>query len=314
MAVVSYVLNNSNYVKEETREKVLRAIEELDYQPNMIARSLKTRKSQQLAVLVNYLGNPFEAGILLNLEEKAREAGYFVFFQAYRADQESELRHLFMRRADGIVLIGQQLSESTIRHFRQNHLPLLSVTTPGLRSEPIPCIDLDWMAEIRKIIRHFKEIGRTRIAFMLDSAPTYHVVRHKAFLQAMREEGLRFDERHLLDGKGMFQEGHKAMMEEIHRGFDYDAILCSNDLMAVGVVTACHDSGVRVPEQLAIAGCEDILMSSTTPSPLTVIHYPRVELGAAAVDMMLKLLEGEQVESRILEGQLIVRSSTVDRS
>lgn len=315
VAVVSYVLNNKKLVKEETRRKVLAAMEEMGYQPNLMARGLKTKKSQQLAVLVNDLGNPFESGILLRIEAAARLNGYTVFFQTYLEELEEELKSQFMGRVDGILLLGQSLKETTLEHFRKMGIPVLSITTPVSPSMQVPVIDLDWSREYARIIRHLKECGHSRIAFMANGNVRHHYeYRFQAFLQAMKDEQCIFEPEFLMNGGGKLEQAQRSLKEKISKLFPdlpVTAIVCANDLMAAGVLAACRDTGVEVPNQLAIVGCEDILMSSHTHPQLTALHYPREQLGMAAVKMLLQLMKDEPVGNLTLEAALMERGTTV---
>lgn len=311
-AVVSYVLNNRKIVKEETRLKVLDAVRELGYQPNLLAQSLKTKKSRQIAVLINYLGNPFEAGLLLRIEQQARARGYFVFFQTYNLAEEDQLKSLFMGRVDGILLLGQSLQPQLVNHFQSIGIPIVSVLKP-LDPEPdISYLDLDWEAEMGKLIRHLQERGHRRIGFMGggETAPHYEI-RWQAFIHALESADAEWHAEDLLDGGGRFEEAERALTSALNsRAVGFSALVCANDLMAAGCLSACRQADVQVPKQLAVAGCENILMSSQTDPPLTVIDYPRPQIGEAAIKMLLDTIEGQAVQRPLLSGGLIVRGST----
>ncbi|RTE08352.1 LacI family DNA-binding transcriptional regulator [Paenibacillus whitsoniae] len=313
-AVVSYVLNDRKIVKEETRRKVLQAIEELGYQPNLLARSLKTKKTKQIAVLVNYLGNPFEAGILLHLEHELREHGYFVFFHTYRKEEEDQLKSVFMGRVDGILLLGQSLQASTVADFESREVPVVSVMQPGQAGSRIAYRDLDWEAELLKLIRHLQEQGHTRIGFMSGeiASASHYEVRFEGFLRALAAAGLTWHPEDQLDGGGRFEDAERALGVRLAAGkAPFTALVGANDLMAAGCLSACRGAGVRVPEELAVAGCENILMSAQTDPPLTTLHYPRQPMATEAVGLLLAMIDGVQADMKALDGELIVRGSTV---
>ncbi|MDU0203374.1 MULTISPECIES: LacI family DNA-binding transcriptional regulator [Paenibacillus] len=311
-AVVSYVLNNREIVKEETKQKVLEAIRELGYRPNLLAQSLKTKKSRQIAVLINYLGNPFEAGLLINIEQHAKDRGYFVFFQTYKQEEEDELKGLFMGRVDGILLLGQSLKPQVVAHFQRLDIPIVSVLKPEGTELRIPYVDVDWLTEMVKLVRHLQQQGHTRIGFMGGGDTSQHYrVRLQAFIHALRDTGCTWHSEDLLDGEGRFETAERVLYAALtHQSALFTALVCANDLMAAGCLAACRKAGVRVPEQLAVAGCEDILMSSQTDPPLTAIHYPRPQIGEAAMRLLLDTIEGNTAETPFFSGELMVRRST----
>ncbi|MEF3306118.1 LacI family DNA-binding transcriptional regulator [Paenibacillus sp. GYB003] len=311
IAVVSYVLNDSNYVKEETRRKVLQAIEELGYETNMAARALKMRKTEQLAVLINHLGNPHEAGLLLRIEEHAAKHNYVLFFQTFHKAQESRLKALLHGRVDGIFLLGQSLQEETLRHFAKLNIPFVSITTPAhRRTDDVTCIDLDWTFEYGRLIRLLKAKGHERIAYMAINDAD-HPLRHRleAFRRAMEAERLRLAESDILYADGGLLSACGAVKRSLQEKDRFTAIVGANDLMTAGIVAACRELGVRIPGQLAVAGSEDILMSSQTAPPLTVIHYPREKVGEIAMEVMLDKMRKRPAGDRVLRAELVERES-----
>ncbi|NOV04206.1 LacI family DNA-binding transcriptional regulator [Paenibacillus planticolens] len=311
-AVVSYVLNNREIVKEETRQKVLEAIRELGYQPNQLARSLKTKKTNQIAVLINYLGNPFEAGLLISIEHHAKARGYFVFFQTYSEEEEEQLKSLFMGRVDGILLLGQSLKQQVVEHFQSLEIPITSVLKPVGPELGIPYLDVDWEAEMAALVRHLQQHGHTRIGFMGGGEAMHHYeVRLRAFIHALEAAGCTWHAEDLLVGGGRFETAERTLYSVLSsRAVGFTALVCANDLMAAGCLAACRKAGVGVPEQLALAGCEDILMSSQTDPPLTAIHYPRPQMGEAAMKLLLDTIEGKAAQRPLFSGELVVRQST----
>jgi len=319
VAVVSYVLNGRSIVKEATKRRVLEAIRELGYRPNQTARSLKTKKTQQIAVLIHYLGNPFEAGLLLHIEATAKAYGYFVFVQTYDPNHEEELRGLFMGRVDGVLLLGPCFSQETFEYFNSLKIPIVSVMQPSTWEgrNSVPYVDIEWLPVMRNLIVHLRQQGHERMAFMsAEGTYLHYAVRFQAFCEGMRLEGVDTDAAisRYLDGSGRFEQaqivlGRLLDGEEGVRP-DFTAIVCANDLMAAGCLAACHERGIRVPHGLAITGCENILMSSQLSPPLTVIDYPRQLAGIAAMNMLLDRINGIHTDSMLLSGNLIVRGST----
>ncbi|WP_409344970.1 LacI family DNA-binding transcriptional regulator [Paenibacillus sp. MBLB4367] len=314
VAVVSYVMNNKDNVKEATRQKVLRAIEELGYNPNSAARSLKTKRTSQFGVLFNNLGNPFETGISLGLEERARQFGQSLIFQTYVRSEEDKLRTIFMGRTDGLLLMGQSLKNETIDHFTKMGVPIYSVTAPVKFHSSVRCIDINWYEAMLKLLLHLKEQGHARIGFMAHSVrELHHHVRYLHFRKAAEALGLEFQEEWLLQAEGRLESAYLHMSNRIKETPDlpFTAIVCANDLMGIGVLSACKDSGLSVPKAISVAACENILMASHTTPALTTLHYPRREIGFMAIDMIMQQVNGGNKPVDCTVGfELIVRDST----
>lgn len=296
VAVVSYVLNNKSFVKEETRRKVLAAMEELGYMPNLTARSLKTRRSGQLAVLTNFIGNPFEAGILLHLEEAARWKGYMIAYRSYDPDREPELLAQLAGRVDGIILLGQSLAEATLASFRKKEIPLVSVMSPGQPCSHIHTVDLDWTAAYRQVAAELVRLGHRHIAYMghgRPSGPLYP--RMEAFAAAVREAEaaaavtLRCDWL-ALAVEGRYESAREHLLKlAAEPGFT--ALVCANDLTAIGACSACRERGWAVPGRLSIVSSENILMVSETHPPIATLDYPRQKAAHQAMELLIRLIE-----------------------
>jgi DNA-binding LacI/PurR family transcriptional regulator len=315
VAVVSYVINHKSFVKEATRQKVLHSIRELGYNPNLTARSLKTRRTNQLGVLFNNIGNSFETGIALGLEEKARQYGQSLLFQTYAPLEEDSLRTIFMGRADAIVLFGQSLKSETADHFAKIGVPLFSIMTPERPHAAVPSADIDWRGAYDSLVDHLKRSGHARIGFMGNRMrESHHEVRFLHFRQALRSRGLEFRDEWLLRGSyGTLESAYEEMHSRLASGdgLPFTALVCANDLMAIGALSACRDNGLDVPGHLSVASSENILMASHTTPALTTIHYPRREIGHATIDVVMgHLNEGAPVSGFTADHELIVRQST----
>ncbi|MFD0713757.1 LacI family DNA-binding transcriptional regulator [Paenibacillus sp. GCM10027626] len=316
VAVVSYVVNNKSNVKEATRQKVLQAIAELGYNPNLTARSLKTKKTGQFGVLFHNLGNPFETGVSLGLEERARQLGRSLIFQTYIRSEEEKLKTVFMGRADGLLLMGQSLQPETLTHFAKMGVPVYSVTTPAHAAPTVKAIDIDWLDAMLRLVGHLHDLGHVRIGFMGHSMPDHHHrIRYEQFLQALHKLGLGFDPASmLLEGDGKLEVAYIAMSKQLREcagQLPFTAIVCANDLMGIGVLSACKDGGLAVPRQLSVAACEDILMASHTTPTLTTLHFPRREAGFTAIDLLVQHIDAEhELPDCTVDFKLTIREST----
>lgn len=313
VATVSYVLNGKPGVSEQTRRKVHAVMSELGYKPSYAARALKIKKTNHLAVLVHYLGDPFEAGILSHIEHQARSHGYFVSFQTYHREDEERFLQDVSGRIDGVLLLGQSLMEENLSGLLASGIPVVSILEPMRRTGGDAFVDMDWEEGMRQLIRHFAEQGHRRIGFMATGISDHpHERRREAFRIAMAAEGLHYTEEDVLIGGGRLEGAKSAMKQHLTGGTDLvpAAWIAANDLMAVGMLSACREAGVRVPEDMGIAGCENILMTEQTEPRMTVLDYPRRHIAHMAVDMLVECIANKQPRSCKIESRLIIRGSS----
>ncbi|QNK57791.1 LacI family DNA-binding transcriptional regulator [Paenibacillus sp. PAMC21692] len=312
VATVSYVLNDKPGVSDAVRERVRSAIEELGYKPSYAARALKTKKTNCLSVFVNYLGDPFEAGLLNTLEQRAGQLGYYVYFHTYQQGQEEDFRRYFSGRIDGLLLMGQSLGEGKLRALEAEGIPVVSIMEPVISEGIAAFVDIDWESGMAAEISHLKSRGHERIGFMANGGKEHpHERRTQAFYTSMERAGLPVAE-DLLYGGGRLEQAQQAMANHIALGMPggHTAFIAASDLMATGMLAACREAGVQVPGTLAIAGCENIMMTMQTTPAITALHYPRPEIAALAVELLVGRLNGEPIASRRMEAELLIRESS----
>lgn len=215
-------------------------------------------------------------------------------------------------RIDGLLLLGQTLDDTIIHKYQELAIPIVSLLQPAWEKPGIPHADLNWLKVMRRTIEYLQSIGHQQIGFMANGDPAhYHTQRFSAFIQAMQICQVKLDHANVLNGGGTYLKAYDAIDKRLTaRDLSCTALICANDLMAIGVLAACRNHGLRIPGELAVIGCEDILMSSETNPPLTTIQFAREELSRSAVAMLLAKLRGEESEVQDPEGYLVIRSST----
>ncbi len=273
-------------------------------------------RTGQIAILVNHLGNPFEASLVSKVETEVRERGYTLLLHTCRSDLEQELAAMLIDRIDGLVLLGQTLQDTTVAMLQERAIPIVSLLKPAWDHNGIEHVDLDWLQVMRKTIEYLQSRGHHRIGFMANGNPAhYHTHRLSAFIQAMKLCKAEFQHDYVISGGGTYLKAYDAMEQFLRsRDLAFTALVCANDLMAIGALAACRNNGVRVPGQLAIIGCEDILMSSETNPPLTTIQYARDTLAQGAVRLLFAKIDGGEADIPKadipqVEGYLLIRSS-----
>lgn len=266
-----------------------------------------------MAVLVSHLGNPFEASLVSYVESALQQHGYSMILQTYRQESEASALKLLAERVDGLLLMGQTLADQSYDYFRERGIPIVSLMRPAWEKQGVPSIDLNWMQAMRKLVEYLQSRGHLDIGYMTNGNPAhYHTHRFSSFIQAMQLCKKKFDHSNVLSGGGTYLKAYDAMEQRIVSGeLNFSALVCANDLMAIGAIAACRNYGIDIPRQLAIIGCEDILMSSEVYPPLTTIQYDRDKLCRAAVDVLMAKIYGEETvtPAPMPEGFLVVRAS-----
>jgi LacI family transcriptional regulator len=317
-ATVSRALNEETraLVNEETARRVLKAAEKLEYQPNPIARGLKTNRSYTIGVLIPDLTNPLFPPILRGIEDRLETAGYTPLTANTDNDPERELLDLQTMRArqvDGIIA-------ATARRDHRLHDALLEagleLVLVNRRQEalPVSSATADDRLGMRLAVEHLLSLGHTRIAHLAGPLDySTGLDRHDSFLETMRAAGIEPDPELVLVAEAFTEsEGARLCGELMDRVHDFTAIAAANDLLALGCLDVFAERARRCPEEISVVGFNDMPFAARFQPPLTTIHIPHYEIGKAAGELMLeRLQEGDSPPREIrLEPHLVVREST----
>lgn len=313
-ATVSLVLggNPRARVAAATRERVVRAADELGYRPNILARGLVRGRSYAIGVVVPDLSNPFFLDVVTGAQRVAAEAGYAVLPGDTR--ETTPARHLEMLRArlvDGVIIDG--VGAAGLPGDALSDLKAVVVDEP---SERWPGIASDALAAGRLAAEHLLALGHRRLAFVGPSTDVHGFrMRERGFFQALRAAGLTLTTdllRRVTPNVAGGQRGMKALLALPERP---TAVFCGNDLIAMGALKAALTAGIDVPGALSIMGCDDVEMARVVTPELTTIAIPARELGARAARLLLRQLDGEELPlkpARALPVRLVVRGTTAE--
>jgi LacI family transcriptional regulator len=315
-ATVSHVINNTRLVSQETRERVLAAMDALNYRPNALARSLRQGKTNTLGLVLPDSANPFFAEISRSIEDEAFKKGYSVFLCNTELDTERELFYvdvLSKKQVDGIVFVAAGDQADSLDFLVRRNMPVVMI------DRDVPNVEVDAVLTDNKLggylaTRHLLELGHRRIACIAGpSTITPSAERIIGYRKALEEAGISYDESLIIRGDYHAQSG----MEITHSILKMDprptAIFCLNDLMALGALRAAAEAGCSVPQDLAIVGYDDLELAHFTNPPLTTIAQPKKEVGAQAISLLVdRISRKSRPPSRlVLPPELIVRRSTV---
>jgi LacI family transcriptional regulator len=314
VGTVSHVLNGRGSVTPERRLHVERAMAELGYQPNKVARSLILQRTKTLAMLIPDVANPFFGELMSGVEEIAWAAGYCVIFGNTRNDPEEELRYLaefVERRVDGLFIVGAKDSRQIIKALPPR-LPVIALDR--LPADwPYDAVVVDNRHGIELAVSHVVELGHRRIGFIGGDAeqPTGRE-RRLGFDEAMARYGL--EPTFVSEGAFSLESGRQQAetLFRLPRTRWPSALIAANDLIALGVLAAARAAGIAVPADLSVCGFDDIVYAGLAVPALTSVRQPVREMGAQAVRLLLDRIEGhaDTAQTRVLRTTLIVRAST----
>ncbi|HEX8180315.1 MAG TPA: LacI family DNA-binding transcriptional regulator [Pyrinomonadaceae bacterium] len=291
-ATVSHVINNSRYVSEETRARVLAAIERCGYYPNAHARSLASGRSQTLGLLISDIANPFFPELVKSIEAAAFEQGYDVVLSNTNYDPartSNYVRRLIERQVAGVALMTSELDMTLVDELARRQVPVvfLDLDAPGVNMSNL-CIDYE--AGIDEAVRHLAAHGHREIAFIggperLRSA----VKRRDAFRASVRQYLPAAPPPRIYEGDFKLAGGRsaaRAMLAE-RAGTLPTAVMAANDMMAFGAMQEFMAAGLRIPADVSLVGFDDVAFAALSHPSLTTVCLPRTELGQRAVEALL---------------------------
>ncbi|MDI6601498.1 MAG: LacI family DNA-binding transcriptional regulator [Thermoanaerobacteraceae bacterium] len=316
ITTVSRVINNKTEgVSEETRERILKVMQDLNYQPNRIARGLVTKRTNTLGLILPDIANPFFPEIARGVEDTANIYGYNVIL--CNTDDRTDKEELYInvlkeKCVDGIVFTSSvnPVSEH-IKQLMDYKMPFVLLDR-YMDIDHLPGVYSDGYDGMYQITRYLFEMGHRDIAYIGGpslSATAKH--RYEGFEYALREYGVGLDDVLIEEGNYKISGGKEAMARLVEKGMDFTAVACANDLMAVGAMEVLKDKGYRIPEDVSVTGFDDIQLSGLIEPKLTTVAQPCYEMGAVATRMLIKLIEGQALEEQEikLKPRLVIRNS-----
>ena len=302
-ATVSKVLNETSYVSVETKERVLAAIDKLNFRPNTIARSLKKQRTLTIGLITDDLEGVFTMSMMRGVEQVASAEGFSVFLCNSYGDAQREKEHLdvlLAKQVEGIIL----LSGYRVRERGAPALPLGSLPVVYLyqytHDTDAPCVIPDDLGGGYLGTRHLLNQGRRRIGFI--NGPTHYEAthaRHQGYVQALGEAGVAYDSALVRVGKWHEQSGYQLTRELLRLPDRPDALFCASDSIAIGALDALHELGLRVPEDVALVGFDNRHFAQYQRPPLTSVALPLLEMGKLAGELLLSAILNNQHERSI---------------
>ena len=313
-ATVSRVLNNIEVVRSATRARVLKAVEELKYQPNLHARTLAGGKSRTLGIIVSNMENPFFVDVFRALDADAHDHGYEVVIANtdYRAERlASSIRLMIGRRVAGLAVIVSETDAALMQELGESRIPVVFFDI-GVPRKNLSNVRVNYNRGIERVVEYLYDLGHRRMAF-IGHHPTLGPIslRERTFVETVRRHGPSVEWRTVVDADGL-DGGRHAARELLSSGFRPTAIICVNDFMAVGVLRELREHGLRVPDDVSVTGFDNIQLSEFCYPPLTTVDIPRDRIGHIVFETLVPDLPRSRPAGRevVIDPELVLREST----
>ncbi|MDR0584958.1 MAG: LacI family transcriptional regulator [Treponema sp.] len=320
-STVSRVMNDSPLISFETKARVREAILELNYQPNLSARNLRCADTKIIMCMLVSLSNFFMtefSDCFLGMRDKAAKYGYKVILCPVELDRDIEREYLGLVRnslVDGVIFVNSMLDSDELREIGKTY-PCVQCSEYN-EETGIPSTSINNAQAAMDVVGHLIEIGHRRIG-MISSVYRISSIsqREEGYKQALREAGIPFDPDMIKYGINEYDSGIEITNRFLGMDNRPTAIFCISDAIARGCAEAAAGSGLRMPEDMAVAGFDNSIMSRLYWPKITTVSQPVYELGGNAVEQLISIIKGDKdVQDKIVVGhQLIVRESTVKNS
>ncbi len=316
IATVSRVVNNSSHkVNSTTRKKVLRAIRQLDYRPNALAKGLLMKKTMTVGIIIPDISNPYYAEIVRGIQDMADQFGYAIILLNTDRNQDRIIRHIYFLReksADGIIFSGGIIHGekvlASLKELRER------VVVIGRHKVDFPAVVIDNIGGAARATQHLIGLNHKRIGFIggPDKSPSARD-RLAGYKNALVQGSCPIDKNLIKKGDLTPRSGYLLAKELIQRE-RFTAIFAANDQMAFGAIRAAKEGGSKVPDDFSVVGFDNIPLSSYFNPSLTTVEIPMYHIGAAAMEMLVNLISKKSAEKfRWFDTKLLIRDSTAKR-
>ncbi len=307
-ATVSRAINRVPSVDPQLAKRVWKVVEELGYYPNSQARALVSGKSRIFGLIVSEITNPFFPEIVQSFEDIAVRNNYEILLSSTVHDPKRmnlAVRRMIERRVDGVAILTFGMEESLVEDLRFRKVPVVFVDV-GPDVPGVSVIRVNYQHGIRQAVQHLAALRHTQIAFVtgplhLKSA----LARKAAFESSMKEIGLDIPAELIVEGDHTMEGGMRALVDLMERKNRPTAVLCSNDMTAIGVLREAYEYGINIPGDLSLVGFDDIRLAQFTTPPLTTVQMSQTQLAEIAFKALMTAAEREAVSPKRSEYELV---------
>ena len=314
IATVSRTINNSPAVSERLSKRVWQAIEQLNYFPNTHARSLVSGRSRILGIIVENITNPFFPELIQSFEEIAVAHGYELLVSSSNSDPAvltTCIRRMLERKVEGVAVLSFGAEEPVLDQLVHRGIPMV-LAEFRLEDPKVSTILLDYSTGIHAAVDHLVKLGHSKIAFLAGPHKLHSAItRENDFRSAMQQAGLPTQKKWIIECDHTLKGGVSGFAQLQALGSPPSAILCSNDMTAIGVLRAAYMDGLRVPDDISVIGLDDIDFAEFTLPPLTTIRLSRTDLAHSAFEALRQ--QAEEPKNPKIQREFLVSTSLVVR-
>jgi LacI family transcriptional regulator len=316
-SVVSRALNNRYGVKETTKKQIIKIAEELNYYPNTAAQSLVTRKTHTIGIMMADISEPYYSQIIKGMEYVASQTDYMLLF----SNSFEKLEHgkvlqkmVDAQRVDGLIIYGSNINETNFAYrLIERDVPFILVER-NFRDPRVNCIWSDNIKGGYLATQHLIERGHRRIAHISGNLDYQEALdRLEGYKKALFEHDIVYSGEWVAIGKFVWQQGYTAMKELLDCRPRCTAVFAANDSMAYGAMQAICEAGLKIPDDIAVIGYDDLQFSALLNPPLSTLRQPCYEIGRKAMETLVGILHGDNIDQPVkicFETELIIRNST----
>lgn len=314
MATVSRVLNGNSNVRQATKEKVLKVIDDLDYRPNAVARGLASKKTTTVGVIIPDVTDGYFSSLASGIDDIATMYKYNIILANSDDNPDKEasvLNTLLSKQVDGIIFMGNEINDDLRADFKRSDCPIVLAGSVDINNS-VPSVNIDYADAVKNETERLIKNGNSRIAFASGSMKqdVNKKYRLKGYVAALENNGIKFNEKLVFETKGTYEDGYDLAEQIINDKIT--AAVATNDELAAGILNGMTDRGVSVPQDFELFTSNNTKLAKMMRPQLSSITQPLYDIGAVAMRLLTKIMNKEEIDNRyvVLGYEIVERDST----
>ncbi len=314
LKTVSRVLNDEKYVKNSTKEKILKIIDDLNFEPDYFAKNLKSKKTRTIGLILGDIENPYYSSLSKGVIDYLEMRDYTTMLCNTNYNSEICNRYinaLASKEIDGIILSSLKVPDKTIDKIISKNIPLVLIEVEYESFPDLDCINFDSYGAEVLAAEYLISLGHERIFYLVGPKILDVDVRIKGFRDTLKKHKIIFDNSYFSEPLISFEDGYACVKKMIESKSGFTAIIAVNDFIALGVMKAVYDMGLEIPRDISLIGFDDIKYSSISRVPLTTVSEPDYELGRLSAERLIRKIENPK--ERILPRKITIKPELIIR-